>query len=120
MTIASAAPIVMKDDVWMDLDPRAKGREIRVLSIDDDFARCKRVSGVGPVTKIRLDRFKPSRGGHGKKGFKFVSRLPVQPVNQPASSVAQMQHTHAPLGHGGTDGVLREAMNDLHPGIDLD
>ena len=96
MTIASAAPIVMKDDVWMDLDPRAKGREIRVLSVDDDFARCKRVSGTGPVTKIRLDRFKPSRGGDGKKGFKFVSRPPIQPIIQPGSSVAQMQSIHGP------------------------
>jgi hypothetical protein len=96
---ASTAPKVMKDDVWLDLDPRRKNREIKILAVHavpSNYAQVQDVTGSGPITKIRLDRFKSSRGGEGKKGFKLLKRPPVKPINQPGSSVVQMQHIDGP------------------------
>lgn len=69
----------MVGDVWRDLDPRSKGREIKIGSVREaqGVAKVQSMRG-GPQTTIRLDRFKASRspkGGLGKKGFVLMSRL---------------------------------------------
>jgi hypothetical protein len=65
---------VIKGQIWRDLDPRASGREIRILDIVGSFAICQRSSGVGPKTRVRLDRFWGSHGGKGKRGFVLVQK----------------------------------------------
>jgi hypothetical protein len=133
MNADASTPNPETGDTWEDLDPRKKGRKIKILSIEDGTARCKNINGDGPTTRIRLDRFKPSKGKNGavgNKGYLFIRRAggrlgfaskPPEPIKQPGSSVVQMQHVVVkPLGHDGHDGVLRDALNELHPGIDLD
>jgi len=73
--------------VWADNDRRAAGREIQIVSINGDYARCVVIaespaenahrryvaprpvgwSAVGHRTRIALSRFKPS-----STGYRFV------------------------------------------------
>jgi hypothetical protein len=130
MNADASTPKPEIDDTWEDLDPRHKHRQIRILAVHSGagFAKVKNIRDKGPTSKIRLDRFRATRskdGSVGKKGYILISRATgrSKPISQPDSPVVPMQDvspTHSPLGDGGCDGVLREAMNELHPGIDLD
>ncbi len=92
-----------KEDTWEDLDPRSKGRQIKILFIEGEFASCKRVDGTGPVTKIRLDRFRASRNGQGKKGFKLISSKP---------RMAMLPNTPS-------EGTVLDLNANLQAGVDL-
>lgn len=55
--------------VWEDNDPRQQKqgvavRRIKVLEIADGKALCQHPSGQGRKTKIRLDRFRPTKSGY--------------------------------------------------------
>lgn len=57
-------PDVKVGQVWEDNDPRTYKRPLRVLSLDDTHATVQSPSGMGRVTRIRLDRFKPTSTGY--------------------------------------------------------
>ncbi len=79
-----------KDDIWQDLDPRSKGRQIKVIEIGDGHAIVKTHSVLSkatnmPASKIRLDRFRASKGKDGKvgkKGYILISRASTAQVQQ--------------------------------------
>lgn len=50
--------------IWEDNDPRGYGRWIKVLSIDGTHATVQSPSGRGRKTRIRLNRFRPTRSGY--------------------------------------------------------
>lgn len=71
MTPETPAPAV--GQVWQDADPRAAGRRVRIVAIDGDRAVCALVvpragdvlaAKPGRRTRIRLDRFRPTRTGY--------------------------------------------------------
>lgn len=62
-------------DTWRDLDPRSKGRLVKVVEVSD--VAIVQTVGVSRRSRVRLDRFKPSHsrdGSLGKKGYVFVER----------------------------------------------
>jgi hypothetical protein len=76
--------IPQPNDVWEDLDRRSEGRRMKVIAIEGDKAIVHGgESGEGRMVKIRLDRFKASKGG--KKGYKLISRErpPIFPEGAP-------------------------------------
>ena len=80
--------LVITGDVWQDLDPRNK-REFKVLEVGDTHAVVQRASGKGPRSRIRLDRFRGSHDGNGKKGYKLVARAGVTHPQAAASSASE-------------------------------
>lgn len=88
MSPTSSNPTVFKGDIWKDLDPR-NTREFKVLDITGDRAIVQRASGHGPRSRIRLDRFKGSHGGQGKKGYVLVSREASEPASAAAGDAPQ-------------------------------
>lgn len=62
MTKQRPIPSVRPGQVWADNDSRSRGRTVRVVSVDDDGKATVR-SG-GKLTRIRLDRFRPTSTGY--------------------------------------------------------
>lgn len=48
---------------WKDNDPRNFDRTLEIVSVDSRFAHCKNTR-TGRVTRISLQRFKPTRTGY--------------------------------------------------------
>lgn len=68
-------------DVWEDLDPRRKGRQVKILAVpaypslgpEFDYATVRTVADSGGVrTHIAMSRLRTSKTG--KSGFRLVSR----------------------------------------------
>ena len=64
-------PIEVKvGDLWADNDWRARGRVLQVASVTDSHATCVVVanapysSSIGKLTRVRLDRFRPTSTGY--------------------------------------------------------
>ena len=55
--------------VWKDNDKRSLGRELTVVEIAGDYAKCK--ATTGKVTRVRLSRFRPT-----STGYALVSDVP--------------------------------------------
>lgn len=53
--------------VWEDNDKRAAGRRVEIVRIDGEFAFARNL-GTKKVTRIRLNRFRPTHNG-----YRFVS-----------------------------------------------
>lgn len=66
--------MVQAGQVWEDLDPRADGRRVQVLSVGMDHALVRVVShpgrahAVGREVRIKLARFEP-----GSRGYRRVA-----------------------------------------------
>lgn len=50
--------------IWEDNDWRSAGRRILILSVDETHATVQSPSGMGRITRIRLDRFRPNSTGY--------------------------------------------------------
>ncbi|WP_438489525.1 hypothetical protein [Streptomyces sp. S186] len=71
----STTPTVQVDQIWQDNDPRMPDRYLRIVDIDTSHATVQQVAwnpedriaadlpGVR-LTRIRLDRFRPTRTGY--------------------------------------------------------
>ncbi|WP_280465636.1 hypothetical protein [Nocardia brasiliensis] len=55
--------VVKPGQVWADNDPRSTGRLVTILEVGETHATVKSTT-LKRVTKIRLDRFKPTRTGY--------------------------------------------------------
>lgn len=55
---------VKPGQVWTDNDWRSKGRLLKVLAVDETHATVQSPSGLGRMTRIRLDRFRPTSTGY--------------------------------------------------------
>jgi hypothetical protein len=77
---------VWVNDIWVDLDPRSNGRQLKVLSIEPGFAIVQHPSGAGSKRKIRLDRFRSNKTG--KRGYRLVERNGVAISTAPSTAVA--------------------------------
>jgi len=66
----SNLPVQVKvGQIWQDNDPRLTYiRRLKVLEIVGEKAIVQHTSGLGPKTKIRLNRFRPT-----STGYKLVS-----------------------------------------------
>lgn len=67
------APDVRPGQVWADCDPRSTGRHVRVEAVDGSHATVVQCDPHGRVhddrkparrTRIRVDRFRPTRTGY--------------------------------------------------------
>lgn len=82
MTVTASAPSVLPGQVWADVDPRRRGRTIRVEEITGDKSLCMILTNTdqlqalvdagapnrpdmrGRRTRVRLDRLRPTRTGY--------------------------------------------------------
>jgi len=55
---------VKPGQVWADNDKRSRGRQVKILEVYETHALVQSPSGMGRVTKIRLDRFRPNSTGY--------------------------------------------------------
>lgn len=49
--------------VWASTDKREAGRKIKIIAIEDGRAAVRSATGLGMISYIRLDRFKPGSTG---------------------------------------------------------
>lgn len=61
----STTPAPGVGQIWQDNDPRGHGRQVHILEIDDTHAV---VHDGKRRSRIRLDRFKPTRTGYRYMG----------------------------------------------------
>lgn len=56
-------PPVRIGQIWADNDKRSAGRRVEVVAVDEKHATVKAAGGKR-LTRIRLDRFKPTSTGY--------------------------------------------------------
>lgn len=73
-------PCVRVGQVWQDADPRTYGRHLRVAEVDSTHATVVHVDIAGRpvgrrerITRIRLDRFRPT-----STGYRLVTDVPKE------------------------------------------
>lgn len=63
---------VRPGQIWADNDPRSEGRTIRIEFVGSESAACRILANPtaahadrrGKITRIRLDRFRPTSNGY--------------------------------------------------------
>ena len=61
---ATQLPDVKVGQVWTDRDYRMKGRKLKVVRLDSDFAYCKVLPFESKEVRILLRRFRPTSTGY--------------------------------------------------------